>query len=399
MVVMLTGLQPLVALVSLCVVGVSLAAQEVSSLQVPPARLPQDMPVLTPLLSQGTDEPSLVEAARPASDGAPRTRTERPPSLAPATRPRSPVARERTGTAVRAWEQRRARLERDWQELMGAFPQTRDPLKAEFLEREELATFTRQLVRYQVEEGVYTDGWLLVPKPAPARAPAMVVFHPTIATHTAQVSGRDSANPEKMQGVQLVSRGYVVLCPRCFIFADGADYLGHVKAMQARHPGWTGMARMTFDGIRAVDFLESLPCVDRNRIGGIGHSLGAKEVLYAAAFDPRYKVAVFSEGGIGLGFSNWDAEWYLGPRIKQPGFRHDNHELMALIAPRAFLLLAGESADGDRSWAFVTAARPVYQLLGAAGELGWFNHRLGHRYPPNAQAIAEAFLDERLKPR
>jgi dienelactone hydrolase len=172
---------------------------------------------------------------------------------------------------------------------------------------------------------------------------------------------------------------------------------GNVARVQQRHPNWTGMARMTWDGVRAVDFLESLPNVDKKRIGGFGHSLGAKEVLYAAAFDERYKAAVFSEGGIGLGFSNWEAVWYLGPRIKQPGFALENHQVLALIAPRPFLLLAGESADSDRSWAFIDAARPVYQLLGTPQNIGWLNHRKGHSYPPEARVAAEKFLDMYLK--
>ena len=53
---------------------------------------------------------------------------------------------------------------------------------------------------------------------------------------------------------------------------------------------------MLYDAMRAVDVLESLPQVDRNRIGAVGHSLGAKETLYLAAFDERVKVAVASEG-------------------------------------------------------------------------------------------------------
>jgi hypothetical protein len=147
-----------------------------------------------------------------------------------------------------------------------------------------------------------------------------------------------------------------------------------------------------------VDYLESLPYVDKDRIGCIGHSLGAKEVLYAAAFDERYKVAVFSEGGIGLSFSNWDAIWYLGSDIKKSDFDLEHHQLIALIAPRAFLLLAGNSADNDKSWAFIASATPVYKLLGMTENIGWFNHRFGHRYPPEAQAVTEAFIDRHLKP-
>jgi dienelactone hydrolase len=269
-------------------------------------------------------------------------------------------------------------------------------LQAEFLQKTELADFTRQYVKYQVEDGVLTDGWLLLPKSATGRLPALVVFHPTIATHTAQVAGLDTSQPERMHGVNFVKRGYAVLCPRCFIFADGADYLAHVGQMRSRHASWTGMARMTWDAIRAADFLLSLPYVDSRRLGCFGHSLGAKEALYAAAFDERYRVAVFSEGGIGLSFSNWDAPWYLGSQSKQPDFLRDHHELIGLIAPRGFLLLAGESADGDRSWAYLEAALPVYRLLNATARLGWLNHRQGHAYPASARSVAEAFIDRQL---
>jgi hypothetical protein len=225
-----------------------------------------------------------------------------------------------------------------------------------------------------------------------------VVFHQTIGSNARQPAGLDASDPELMQGVRLVERGYLVLCLRCFIFAEGADYAGQVAAMQVRHPDWKGMMRMTWDAMRAADYIESLPDADPGRIGCMGHSLGAKEVLYAAAFDERYKVAVFSGGGIGLDFSNWDAGWYLGPGIKVPGFALEHHQLLGLIAPRSFLLLAGESADGDQSWAFIKAAMPLYRMLGVTENLGWSNHRQGHRYPPAARSIAEQFLDGRLKP-
>lgn len=157
------------------------------------------------------------------------------------------------------------------------------------------------------------------------------------------------------------------------------------------------MARMVWDAIRAADFLESLPNVDRKRIGCLGHSLGGKEVLYAMAFDERYQAGVSSEGGIGLRFSNWNDAWYLGKQIDQPNFRRENHEVLALVAPRAFLLLAGNSADDDQSAMFIEAVKPIYALFGATEKVRLFNHGLGHRYPPEARAVAEEFLGRRLK--
>ena len=284
-----------------------------------------------------------------------------------------------------------------WRDYLGEFPKERAALKTQVLVTEDLPDFTRQHVKYQIEDGVDTDGYLLTPKNTTSKLPAVVVFHATVDSQAKQPAGLDVSKPELMIGVQLVKRGYVVLCPRCFIFDEGADYTGQVKMMQARHPTWRGMTRMTFDAVRAADFLASLPNVDQNRLGCIGHSLGAKEALYAAAFDERYKVAVFCEGGIGLRFSNWDAVWYLGADINKPGFALEHHQLMALIAPRAFLLLAGESADSDKSWLFIESVMPIYKSLGATENIGWLNHRQGHRYAPEARRVAEEFLDQYLK--
>ena len=325
-----------------------------------------------------------------------------PPAHEPTNAPQlSPLLLDAGGkpiTSESGWLQQRARLKAQWQSVLGDFPQQKVPLKAEVVVTEELAEFTRQLVRYQVEDGLYTDGYLLRPKLGKARLPAVVVFHPTTPLQAKGVAGLAPEYPEdERQGVQLVRRGYVVWCPRNYIETAGTNWAGNAARVLARHPTWTGMTRMVWDAIRAADFVESLPNVDRRHIGCLGHSLGGKEVLYAMAFDERYRAGVSSEGGIGLRFSNWEAPWYLGAKIRQPGFALENHQVLALIAPRAFLLLAGDSADGDRSWAFIQIVEPVYELLGARRHIGWLNHHLGHRYPPEAQAVAEEFLDEHLK--
>jgi hypothetical protein len=145
------------------------------------------------------------------------------------------------------------------------------------------------------------------------------------------------------------------------------------------------MAKMLYDAQRAVDVVLSLPEVDPARVGTFGHSLGAKEVLYLLAFDDRVKAGVASEGGLGLDSTNWDAPWYLGPEARDPKFPRDHHELVGLIAPRPFLVIAGESgsgaADGKRSWPYLDAALPVYKLYGEPARLGLLNHGRGHPLP------------------
>ncbi len=325
-----------------------------------------------------------------------------PPAHGPTNAPQlSSLLTEARGEPIaskRAWLKQRAHLKAQWQAVLGDFPKAKVPLKTEVLATENLPEFTRQLVRYQVEDGLFTDGYLLTPNPAEGKLPAVVVFHPTTPLQARGVAGLAPEYPEdKWQGVQLVRRGYVVWCPRNYIETEGTNWAGNAARVLTRHPDWTGLTRMVWDAIRAADFVESLPNVDRKRIGCLGHSLGGKEVLYAMAFDERYRAGVSSEGGVGLRFSNWAAPWYFGAKINQPGFSRENHEVLALIAPRAFLLLAGDSADDDRSWAFIRAVKPVYDLLGAPQNIGWLNHHRGHSYPPEARTLAETFLDQHLK--
>ncbi|MDB6124080.1 MAG: Acetyl xylan esterase [Pedosphaera sp.] len=326
---------------------------------------------------------------------------QRPPTARPKDMPQlSPLLQSADGeriTSKSGWQRKRAKLREQWMNLLGPLPKQKCPLKMKILATEDMRGFTRQYIKYQVEPDVYVQGYLLTPKDGKGKLPAIVVFHPTTKQKAKIVAGVDLSVPEKTQGVQLVGRGYVVLCPENFIFNGGTNYDGNVAVLKKQHPDWTGMGKMVWDGIRAVDLLESLPNVDKKRIGVIGHSLGAKEALYSAAFDERVKAAVSSEGGIGLKFSNWEAPWYLGKAIQQPDFKLENHQVLSLVAPRAFLLLAGDFADNDKSWAFIETVQPVYKLLGAPENVGWFDHHLGHRYPPEARAIAEEFFDAHLK--
>jgi hypothetical protein len=220
-----------------------------------------------------------------------------------------------------------------------------------------------------------------------------VVLHSTVKHTIRQPAGVEGL-PEKAFGLKLAKQGFVALCPRCFLWTDvlSIEYREHVRRFQMRNPGARGMAKMLHDARRAVDVLSARPEVDSQRIGAVGHSLGAKEVLYLAAFDARVRVAVSSEGGIGTRFSNWDAPWYLGPEIREAAFQHEHHELLALAAPRAFLLIGGDSADGSRSWPFIQAAMPVYRLYGDAPRLGLLNHKQGHSVPPIAERRIEDWM-------
>jgi dienelactone hydrolase len=247
-------------------------------------------------------------------------------------------------------------------------------------------------VRYEAEAGQFVEGYLLRPaQPAATRRAGIVALHPTSKESIDEIAGVTGSS-ERHLGLYLCRKGFVVFCPRCYLLQTPPAYRIDVKQtvddFRKRHPQTLGMHKMLFDAQRAVDILVSLPDVDPARIGATGHSLGAKETLYLAAFDERIRAAVASEGGIGFNSTNWADPWYLGQGIKSPDFKLNHHQLLALIAPRAFLILGGErgpgAADGDRSWPYVEAALPVYRLYGEPPRLGLLNHHQGHSVPPAA---------------
>jgi len=299
------------------------------------------------------------------------------------------------------WLAARQRLRAEWLGLLG--PWQVAPVDDAFaVVREEAAEgHVRRLVSYRTEPDETVEAWLLEPD-SPPRGPraAVAVFHPTVAESIDEVAGI-AGRPERATGVDLVRRGFVVLAPRCCLWNTTPDHrldtAGSVRRVAERHPGATGMRKMLHDASRTIDILTAVPGVDRTRLGAFGHSLGAKEALYLAAFDERVKATVFSEGGIGVGFSNWHDPWYLGSQAKEPAFGHDHHELLALVVPRALLILAGEAgpgaADGDRSWPYVARALEVARLGPAPPRLGLFNHRHGHALPPAALDLAIRWLE------
>lgn len=302
---------------------------------------------------------------------------------------------------IPAWRQ-------GWQEFLfgGALPEGRPPLNVRQDRLDVRDGIERAHITYDVEPGVTTEAYLLRPKNETGRRPGIVVFHSTSA-ETIEQSGALEPAIDRHIGAHLVRRGYIVIAPKCYLWGGAgqppppkpgpASWTDEVKMMQQRHPRWKGLARMVWDGIRAVDVLAARGDVDADRIGCIGHSLGAKEALFLPAFDGRVKAAVSSDGGIGLTFSNWDSPWYLGPDIRAPGFELENHQILAMIAPRAFLLAAGRD-DNERSWPFIASGLPLWQSHGAIAAIGWFRHGAGHNWPPEAQAIGYAFLDRYLKP-
>ena len=378
------------------------------------------------LVSLGTAAASTL-AARGQSHGrnVPWLAEVQSPSMKGQTPLRSALKRT-DGTQVGSldgWRQHREEIRRYWLDYMGPLPRNPDPPRLQYITEKPASNGTgpiqsppgviRQLVKYEGEPGISVLGYLIKPKKLTGKAPGIVVLHATSHNTIRQPAGVEGKN-QLAVGLKLAQQGFVTFSPACFLWEDvdgGAlpsscqeqnhgsqtdphwfkppsSWVRHawevrVHQFQKRHPGSKGMAKMLFDAQRGLDVLEQVREVDSSRLGAFGHSLGAKESFYLAAFDERVRAAIASEPGIGAHFSNWYASWYMGPEIKQ--FGHDHQEVMALIAPRPFLLLAGEGTDGVKSSPFIHAAMPAYRLYGDPARLGLLNHCHGHSIPASVE--------------
>jgi dienelactone hydrolase len=295
-------------------------------------------------------------------------------------------------TTWKEWLVERERIRRAWLEFLGPWDVAAVGNRSETVAEEVAAGCRRRLIRYATEPDEETEAWLLLPIEKAARPsrgwPGAVVFHSTTDRTIDEPAGTDPDDAVAI-GTWLCQRGFVVVCPRCHLWNTSPEHRldlpGAVARLAERHPGAHGMRKLLHDGSRAVDILLSIDGVDRQGIVAAGHSLGAKETLYLAAFDDRVSGSVFSEGGIGLGFSNWHDPWYLGAAVRDPAFRLDHAQLLALTLPRGMLILGGEAgpgaADGDRSWGHVARALEVGRLERERPRLGLLNHRGGHAIP------------------
>lgn len=294
-------------------------------------------------------------------------------------------------TSLEMWQHQRQMIRQRWLDYLGPLEPNSNLPELTVLEEDELPGVVRQLVEYEGEPGHTVRGYLIKPKYIKQPRPGVLTLHTTTDDTIRQPAGV-KGEPEKAFGLKLAQMGFVTFSPENFLWQDKGDRTWEEQSQRflKRYPGSTGMAKMLFDASRGVDLLESLPFVDKKRLGAIGHSLGGKEVLYLAAFDNRIKATVSSEGGVGIDFSNWDDSWYLGQQIHN--FGHKHHEVLALAAPNPFLLIGGDSADGERSCTYIQEVIKVYSLYGDPKRLGLLNHRQGHSVPPIAELRAYQWL-------
>jgi pimeloyl-ACP methyl ester carboxylesterase len=151
---------------------------------------------------------------------------------------------------------------------------------------------------------------------------------------------------------------------------------------------WATLAAWAFGASRVLDYLQTVSEIDPNRIAVIGHSRGGKTALWAAAEDERFAMAVSNDSGCGgaslsrrrfvgkeqvgrivSAFPHWFCKNFASFTDRENELPIDQHELIALIAPRA---VAVGSASEDR-WA--DPRGEFLSVVNAARAYALFDHK------------------------
>jgi dienelactone hydrolase len=244
-------------------------------------------------------------------------------------------------------------------ELLGGFP-NRTPLNPKGIEIRNFPTYRREKLSFESRPGVSVVAYLLTPT-AKAAPHATVICIPGHGRGVDDIVGIDEHGHDRTVkqayaydfAIQAVEHGMAAVAVEPMGFGYRRDPLtiheGGPKASSCQPAagsalllGQTMIGWRVWDVVRTVDWIQTRPELDTNRIGCMGISGGGTCTQFASAIDTRIKAAFVS------GYLNTfrDSIMSVSHCIDNyvPGILNwaENYDVASLIAPRYFFSEGGD---------------------------------------------------------
>ncbi len=311
-----------------------------------------------------------------------------------------PVPQTNTGfvpatyATLRDWQRRREFLREQVRFAAGLIPAPpQPPIDAHIFGKLVRDGYTIEKVYFESFPGFYVTGNLYRPLNSVGRCPAVACPHGHWKDGRLQQGDRGDV-PARC--ITLARNGAVVFAYDMVGYNDSARSFKH-RDERLETPanalwGIGHFALQTFNSIRVLDFLQSLPDVDGDRIGVTGASGGGTQTFILAAVDDRVTVdcpvnMISSTMQGGCVCEN-------APLLR---IGTNNMEIAAVFAPKPQLMI---SASGD--WTKLTPkvefpfVRSIYELYNAADHVANVHIDAPHNYNRQSREAMYQFFGKHL---
>jgi len=310
----------------------------------------------------------------------------------------------KTPEQIAAYQQR---LRQKFLAAIGAWPE-RTPLKAKTVGVVARDGYRVERVIFESQPGLHVTAALFLPDPKRHKGPAPGVLVPCGHAHNAKAHG-----PYQTMGALLALNGMAALVfdpidqgERIQLLdASGREVMwgtqGHTMVgvgamLVGRNTAWYEI----WDGMRAVDYLQSRPEVDGERIGCTGNSGGGTQTSYMMALDGRIKAAApscfLNRQGRQIDNSPGDAEQNI---FGQLAFGMDHADYIMMRAPRPVLLLTAthDFFDIRATWVSFRYAKRLYSRMGFAERVDLLENDAKHNFGRLQREGAARWMSRWLK--
>ncbi|PTY05938.1 acetylxylan esterase [Opitutaceae bacterium EW11] len=277
---------------------------------------------------------------------------------------------------------------------LAPWPQ-RTPLNPTVLSRRIYDGYTVENVTLETVPGYFLAGNLYRPSHTSATFPVMLVTH----GHTPRVEkpadydthGR--FHPDKQRLCASLARlGVVTLVIDMFGYGDSILQVG-----QDAHRQPFSLTIQTWDSIRSIDFLLSLPGADPKRVGVTGESGGGTQDFLLAALDDRVTLSAPVVMVSAHFFGGCPCE--SGLPIHRSADHFANNALIAALAAPRSMLVVSDGKDWTSSVPVVEYPflQHIYRLYGAVGNVANAHFpEEGHDYGRSKREAVYRFVAERF---